>query len=274
MDQARTKPGTLFKRAFFNQYNFILMGGTALFSIATGSWLPAIVGLGTEVLWLVLGADTSAFRRWVDKQDTKEGKERLLRQTAELVANLDDVYVRRFEELRRLADEVQAMAAKNEGLETILIKDEMAKLGQLLHSFLKIASSHQRLSRYLHDNPVTDLERDIARCQRAMKSESDPRVQASLKQALSLGQKRLKQHDQIEGAWKALSVQMDTLEKAFDYLKSHILGIGTREELAAELDGLVTGVASVSELDDSTSEIMQELRTTAAARQANLGKGG
>src|SRR5207249_2239494 len=117
--------------------------------------------------------------------------------------------------LRHAADEIRDLAEKNPGLETMLVQDEMAKLGQLLHSFLKLAAGHQRLSRYLHDDPVSEVERDIARCQRALRTEDDARVQASLKQALSLAQKRLRQHQQIEGAWKALSVQMDTLEKAF-----------------------------------------------------------
>jgi hypothetical protein len=135
-----------------------------------------------------------------------------------------------------------------------------------MHSFLKMAAVHQRLHHYIGGNAVTEIERDIARCQRTLKTEDDPRVQASLKQALALAQKRLKQYHQIEGAWKALSVQMDTLEKSFDYLKSHILGIGTREELAAELDNLVTGVATVAELESSTDDLMKELRATAAAR--------
>jgi hypothetical protein len=130
----------------------------------------------------------------------------------------------------------------------------MSKLEQLLDSFLRMANGHQRLARYLDENPIAEVEREIAQTSREIKRETDRRVQASLKQSLALAQKRLEKHHQIEGACKALAVQMDTLEKSFDYLKSHILGIGTREELAAALDDLVTGVASVSELDALTSD--------------------
>ena len=65
----KRKPGSVFQRAFFNQYNFILLGGSAVYALATGSWLPAVVGAGAEVLWLVLGADSAAFRRWVGKHE-------------------------------------------------------------------------------------------------------------------------------------------------------------------------------------------------------------
>jgi len=273
MDESKRKKPSVFKRALLNQYNLIMLGGVGMFALATGTWLPLVVGAGAEVLWLALGADTGVFRRWVDKQDAKDAKQAALREATRLLSSLDAVYVQRFETLRRGADEIERLAQENKGLETALVKDEMGKLGELLHSFLKLSAAHHRLARYLHDNPVSDIERDIARCQRALKQETDTRVQASLKQALNLAHKRLKQHQQIEGGWKALSVQMDTLEKAFDYLKSHILGIGTREELAQELDDMVNGVSTVSEIEASTDELMQELRATGGARVVNLGKG-
>jgi hypothetical protein len=265
-DQPARKPRSVFGRALLNQYNYIFLGGVGLFSVASGSWLPAIIGAGAEVLWAVLGADSQGFRRWAELQERKEKKERQQTEARALVATLDQDYVTRWQALKDLADEIQTLARENEGLETALLQSEMAKLDELLGSFVKMAANHQRLMRYLQHNPVAEVERDIARAQRALRQEGDPRVQASLKQALALAQKRLKQHEQIEGAWKALSVQMDTLEKAFDYLKSHILGIGTGAELAEELDNLVTGVATVSELEASTNELMGELHAHAAAK--------
>ena len=271
-DTPKRKPGSLLKRALFNQYNYILLGSTGLFTLATGSWLPAVIGAGTEILWLVLGADTRAFRRWAAKQDAGEAQQKLLRERTQLLAGLDARYVERFTSLAQMSQEIQSLANENQGLETDLIRDEMLKLEQLLQSFVKMSCSHQRLARYLEENPVSGVEREITQGQRALRQEEDPRVQASLKQALSLAQRRLQKHQQIEGSWKALAVQMDTLEKSFDYLKSHILGIGTREELAAALDDLVSGVSSVSELDATAEDLHDELKAAAAARAASVSK--
>src|SRR4029078_12794002 len=47
-DEPRSRPGSLLKRALFNQYNYIRLGSTGLFTLATGSWLPAVIGAGTE----------------------------------------------------------------------------------------------------------------------------------------------------------------------------------------------------------------------------------
>jgi len=263
-DTPPSKPGSLLKRALWNQYNGILVGTSGIFALATWSWLPAVAGLGAEILWLVLGSDTKAFRHWAAKQDAKEGAEKLLNERAAALSRLDESYVERFRTLSNMSHEVQGLANENPGLETDLIRDEMLKLEQLLHSFVKMAVTHQRLSRYLAENPVSGVEREIVRAQRALRVEEDPRVQGSLRQALTLAQRRLEKHQQIEGACKALGVQMDTLEKSFDYLKSHILGIGNREELAAALDDLVSGVASVSELESETYELREEIPHAAA----------
>ena len=242
---------SLWKRAFFNQYNYILLGSTALFTLATGSWLPAVVGVGAEVLWMVLGVDTKGFRRWVGAQESKEEQQRLTQERGELLYGLEDRYTERYEALWRMTAEIRKLADENQGLETTLIQDEMAKLDQLLDSFLQ----HGHLSPAALPLPEREpgLRRGAGDLQQPAPAApgGGSRVQASLKQALSLAGKRLQKHEQIEGAWKALSVQLDTLEKSFDYLKSHILGIGTREELAAALDDLVSGVSSVSELDTS-----------------------
>jgi hypothetical protein len=185
----------------------------------------------------------------VERQEEKEAGERLAREMAKMLSELQPGYMARFDALKQASAEIQSLAEENRGFEASLLKDEMAKLEKLLQAFLRMAASHQRLSRYLQHNQGAQVEADIASCQRALASEKDPRVQVSLKQALSLAQKRLRQHQQIEGAYKALSVQMVTIEKAFDYLKSNILGMGTREELAQELDGLVSGVTSAAELE-------------------------
>jgi hypothetical protein len=183
---------------------------------------------------------------------------------------LGEGYELRFFELQKVADEVLALSKENQCLETRLVEDELKKIGQVLYSFLRMARSHQRLASFLAENPVNEIKADIAECTSGLRKESDPRVQASLKQALSLAEKRLRQHDQLAGSAKALAVQMETLEKAMGYLKSHIVAIGSHEELATELDGLVMGVDSVEQMEAETGEAMADLRQLADYREQRV----
>jgi hypothetical protein len=259
---------SLFRRAFANQYNYILLAGAGLFALATFSWLPLLVGAGLEALWLTLGADSSLFRRWVAIQETREQRKALEDKAASALQTLGprSPYVARFRQLEELGREISRMAADNPSLETSLIQEEMNKLGRLLHSFLQMAVVHQRLAEYVGENSETEIQRDLNHFERALAAETDREVQASLRQSLALAQKRMRQHAGIASAFKVVSLKMDTLEKSFRYLRSHILGISRREELTSEIDDLVLGVESVAELSAETEPLMDELRDTRAAQ--------
>ena len=264
----KSKP-SLFARAFFNQYNFILLGAAGLFSIVTFTWIPLLLGAGAEALWLVLGSDSAPFKRWVAVQEGLEERERLKRRAEEAMKTLAPSYRKRFAELLKTSEHIQELAAANPSLETQLIQGDMDKLGKLLHSFLDMAVTHQRLGRYLADNDEGDLRRDIEASERALRNEQDAQVVAGLRQSLTLAQKRLKQHQQIEASFRALGIKMDTLDKSFRYLESHVVAISEREQLTQEVDELILGVDAVHDLQAETSldDIEASLKQRAAAAQ-------
>jgi len=263
-----------YRRAFFNQYNGILLGAAALFALATFSWLPLAVGAGLEVLWMTFVPDSGFFKRWVGLQKSRESQERIKRETETILQQLDLSYSQRFLELQRVADEVLTLSKENQSLETRLVEDELQKIGQVLFSFLRMARAHQRLANFLSENPAGEIKADVTECTAELRGEQDPRVQASLKQALSLAEKRLRQHEQISHSARALAVQMETLEKALTYLKSHIVAIGSHEELASELDGLVMGVDSVEQLEAETGNALAELHQLADYREKRVATKG
>jgi len=259
---------SLLKRAFNNQYNYILIGGAALFAVATFSWVPLLIGAGAEGLWLVLGSDSSVFRRWVALQEGKERKAEVERRAAEAMKSLAPSYLDRFQQLQQLADEINRLAGDNPSLETQLVQSEMSKLGQLLNTFLQMAVVHQRLATYLEENYDTEIQRDIDRCEVSLKKGKDPEVASTLRQSLGLAEKRLKQHATIESSFKVVTVKMETLEKSFRYLKSHVIAISSQEELAQEINELILGVEAVEELGSETEGLLSDIGRARAARHA------
>jgi hypothetical protein len=253
--EKRKKRG-VFSRAFFNQYNVILLAGTGLFALATFSWLPLLIGAGAEALWMVLGADSGPFRRWVERQESKERQQELAEKTAKALGALDQDYVDRFDALRGLADRIAELAKENPSLGTRLVQGEMDKLGQLLFAWLEMAVLHERYAGYLEEHTLREIQRDIDRCERALADEDSAEVKASLRQNLELARKRLRQHERIEANHRLLSVKMDTLEKSFKYLQTHIIGIGKGEELTSELDGLIIGVEAVEEMTRESDALL------------------
>ena len=273
MAEAGNKKPSLFSRAFFNQYNYILLGAAGLFSIVSFTWLPLLIGGGIEALWLVLGSDSTPFKRWVAIQESLEERERLKKRASDALGQLEPAYLRRFNELEKVSERIQSLAKENPSLEVTLIQGEMDKLGKLLHSFLEMAVTHQRLGHYLADNDENDMRRDIESCERAMRNEQNAEVLSGLRQSLTLAQKRLKQHQSIEASFRLLGVKMDTLDKSFRYLESHVVAISEKEQLSKEIDDLILGVDAVSEIGDEMDSTIAELKAKAppvAAKRPNV----
>jgi len=263
---------SLLHRAFHNQYNYILLGAAGLFSIVTFTWLPMLVGGGIEALWLVLGADSSPFKRWVAIQESLEARQDLEKRAKEALTTLEPEQLRRFKELERLSEQIQDLAKQNPSFETQMLQGEMDKLGKLLHSFLDMAVTHQRLGHYMAENDENDMRRDIEATERAMRNEQNADVLAGLKQSMALAQKRLKQHQSIEASYRLLGVKMDTLEKSLRYLESHVVAIQQKEELSQEIDELILGVDTVSEISTETEGTLADLRAAAPVPAATRAK--
>ena len=265
MAVAGGKKPSLFQRAFWNQYNFIMIGAAGLFSIVTFTWIPLLLGAGAEVLWLTLGSDSAPFKRWVAIQEGLEAQERLKQHAEACLGALDPPYLKRFNELEQVSERIQALAKENTSLETQLIQGEMDKLGKLLHSFLDMAITHQRLGHYLAGNDENELLRDIEATERALRNEQNSEVTAGLRQGMALAQKRLKQHQSIEASYRLLGVKMDTLDKSFRYLESHVVAISEREQLTQEIDELILGVDAVSEIGGEMEGTLKEIGKVDAA---------
>jgi len=265
MNEPKTKSVSLLQRAFLNQYNMILLGTSGLFAATTQSWLPLIVGAGAEVLWLVLGADSSVFKRWAAIQQHREDEERLTARHVEAMKSLDPFYLQRYAGLQVTAHEISELSKENQSLEANLLDGEMNKLAELVKRYLQMAIVHQRLGSFLGETRRPSIEHDIEHCESGLAREKNSRLRSSLEQALTLAKRRLAQHEQLEASYKSLGVEMDTLEKSFAFLKSQILSVSSREELNAELDQLVNGVSTIDELDRETEQMLHELRGQRAA---------
>lgn len=265
----------LWRRAFLNQYNLILLSGSALFSMTTQSIVPALVGVGAEVLWLVLGADSQAFRRYAAAKDQEEQRQLLQKQAQaafQLVGPEDQA---RYLALQEMCGEIQSLAKDNPSLSGDLLAGELRKLEGLQLAFLQMGVLRGRLLSYLRENPEEEIQFDIAHCEAELKAEDHPEVATSLQQSLALSRKRMSQHKSISASFRALEVKMDTLEKTFRYLKSHIVQIGKPQELADEIEDLISGVDSVEQLNAATDQLLLELRgATSGAVAAGAGPRG
>jgi hypothetical protein len=256
--------GSVMKYAFLNQYNIIALLGTLGLAAALESWIPAAVAVAGEAIWLALAPRTQGFRRWAGGQAAGQKRSQQAVETAQAARRLDDAYAGRVTQLGRTIEEIRKLAVERD-LDPSAF-DRGDRLPALVQTFIQMAGLHQRLVRFLGSSQTTNLEDEVARLGREMAAEKDAGVRLTMRQTLTVAQRRLKQHDQIEGTRRALEAKMQTLEMSFDYLRSQAFAGGSEADLENQLDELVATVSFLPDLEAEATATIASARSTGTHR--------
>jgi len=231
-------------RAFFLQYNLILLGGSALFSLASASPLPLAAGAGAELLWLLIGSNLGSVRRWLD------GREASAETPAPAAAPepapppppvFDRVYEHRVNLLEQAFKELKALASVRS--EPTFARS-LTQLDGLRATFLGLCESHQGTTRFLEATPEAELASEVDRLQGALASELDLGAKLGIRQALVLARRRVEQRQGLLTELSTLSLRIETIERAVAHILRQGRALGGNAQLAAELDALVGQVGT------------------------------
>ena len=265
-----------------NPYNLILLAGAISFSLAFWSPWPAIFGAAGELVYLVvllflkLGA---AGRTRHGRQQQQVAEQRLLQWATRAEQEepaLEPAYLTRIADLGKHAGEIGRLADELGVPPEVLAQGD--RLSGVMRAFTRMAVMHQRLARLVQEAPASPpIGDEIKRLEREMAAETDDLVRLSLAQAIALGQRRLRQHEQIDSRRRALSVKMNTLEMSLDYLRSHLLGGGEPAELVVEIDQVLRNAGSIistgTDADLAADPEDGPRRTATLPRQTVIGLG-
>jgi hypothetical protein len=265
----RDNSGGLVRYALLNQYNLIAMVGAAGLTAALETWIPAAVAAAGEVIWLMVAGRTNGYRQWVSQQAAGARRTQQAADTAQATRRLDDAYSARVNQLGRVIDEIRRLAAER-GLDPSVFDRGGDRLQALVQTFIQMSALHQRLVRFLGGSPAANLDEEVARLSKEMTAEKDAGVRLTLRQTLTVAQRRQKQHEQIEGTRRALEAKMRTLEMSLDYLRSQVFAGGTEADLENQLDELAATVSFLPDLEAEASATIASARSTTAHSTAGI----
>jgi hypothetical protein len=230
------------RAAFSNQYNLILLSGSVSFSAALASWTPLLSGLVGEAIWLLAGPRLEFFRR---RTDTQVERAELTRATE----GLEPQYMEQVVSVEREANDIEQLCAARSDLtpeQRLMVTD---RLRSLLRGFVEVATSHQRLSRAVAQAPVRELQSELSTLHQSLSTETDLGVRASLRRALSVAERRVKQLEGNEAARRSLELSLQTLQRSLSLLKEGAAGLSGAIELCAEIDVAAAQLSRASALE-------------------------
>jgi hypothetical protein len=230
------------RAALYNQYNVILTFGAVAFAVAFASWVPVIVGLLGEAVWLFVAPRLESFRRSADvrvaRTDNARAVEALAPEYAERLANVEqDV------------KQIQALCASRADLTSEQRLEVSRRLGPAVQSFLIVCDTHQRLRRVSATAPLGELQAELSSLHQALATETDLGVRASLRRALNVAERRIKQLESNDAAARSLELALSTMQKSLVMLKEGAAGLSTGPELCAEVDAAASQLSRAATLE-------------------------
>jgi hypothetical protein len=248
-----------FRYAFLNPYNLSLVAGAATTAAASGHWGIGVCAAAAEAIWLLFAPDSRILRRaWFDKVWAQAKKDEYDARQNERFLRLTPQDQARAAALRDQRTRIYQLAAENPSLTVDLMKDELAKLDDLLEDFLELALVCARCETQLAAFDLPALSRSWQFYQDQVKRypARDDRREVAEKNLEVLQQRR----DRMEAMKKSLQTargHMDLMENSFRLLGDEIVTMADPSELAARLDDLRIGVQAIRESSMETEELYE-----------------
>ena len=220
---------TYLRAALSNQYNVILLLGAVAFGVATASWLPPLIGLVAEVVWLLVVPRTRAFRARTDARLTRSDN-------AKVLETLPPEYGQRVVGIEADAREIEALCAARADMSPEQRLEISRRLRPVVQTFASVCATKQRLEGVASRASLGDLQTEVASLHQSLAAETDLGVRASLRRALSVAERRIRQLENSEAAVRSLDVALQTLQQSLAMLKEGAAGLSSAPEICAEVD--------------------------------------
>jgi ElaB/YqjD/DUF883 family membrane-anchored ribosome-binding protein len=255
MPNAASASPSYVKYAIADQHNLILLFGAAVFSLAYASPLPVLAAGVAELLWLVVGPRSKAFRALVDNRIDAQQKAYLEAEMDSALGKLPEAYSARFQALKRNAEEVLARVRERADVPPQQLRSTAYGLLTMRRIFLDFQALARRVLTLVEATPTANLEEEMLRLQQAFAADRDLSARMTIRKALTQTQRQLQQQQQLLSLGRTVELRLDTIEKGLGYLKDQVIESGT-ERLPHEFARVLGEVGLAQELEPLVDDIL------------------
>lgn len=239
--------------AFYSQYNLILLGGSALFSLASASPVPLALGAAAELLWLGVGPRLPVFRKRVEQQVDTERRARVDDEVMHGMRTLGPEHTTR---LLAVGQAISWLVLNAENkVEGAADRALLAELEGLRPVFLRLCQLHERVFARLTELRQEPPEHEVARLSQAYAAEKDLGLRFTLHQSIKLAQKKIEQQARLVDVQRQAELKLSLLEQSLAHLRSQQqLGVAW-PDFARDLQGVLTQSSGPASLEAELSEL-------------------
>jgi hypothetical protein len=238
---------TYVSTAFYSQYNLILLGGAALFSLASASPLPLLIAGAAELAWLSFGPQLPAFRRHVDERAAGERRARL---DDEVMSGMQSMSSEHSSRLLAVGQNISWISMRGEDPTAPPAEREaLLELELLRPAFMRLCHLRERLQQRLEEMHLSPPEQQVVELTRAYALEKDLGHRFTLHQGIKLAQKKIEQQYRFADVLRQVEHKLSLVEQSLTHLRSQQQQGLAGPDLIREIQSVMTHVLLVPALE-------------------------
>jgi hypothetical protein len=231
--------GSILRDLILNQYQAIVLGGTALASLVTLNPLPLIVWAGTELVLLPI-LDSGPLRRLVSRRKLAAARARAGSTRAQVIAALTPPNAKRYQAMEQMCGLIENNYQGLTGISQAYLSEQRQKLDVILRGCLNRLMALQRYERMPVTRNAHDVEHEIESLEQELQQGDLPeRAKAALQKNLELKRKLLTSLSAVDGSVKTLLTELDSMESLLEVLYQNSIALRDPQAISEELDSIV-----------------------------------
>ncbi len=219
------------KEAIKEPFNFWALAGFLAAAAFTGSWIPLLIALIAEAIYIMVVPNLPGYRQLVA---TRHKQKLLAAHNANregLIKSFTPREREAVEYLRWLKDKIQDNYRKFTGAATL--PSNLQALDQRWEDFVELLDVYRRRKQHLKSINRTAVHNQLSQAFRAAESSTDEKTKRVQQTNVEILKRRVASFDEIERSVKLVEGQLQSIENFFSYLNDEIVTISTPGEILA-----------------------------------------
>jgi hypothetical protein len=246
------------KEAVKEPINFWGLAGFAVAAAYTGSFIPLLVALICELIYIVFLPMAPAYRQLVNRREKERFRALNKASREKLIKSFTPREREAVEYLRWQKDKIQENYHKFTG--TRELPTNLNSLDQRWEDFVDLLDVYRRRKQHLKSINRQAVHNQLAQAFRAAESSTDERTKRIQQTNVEILKRRLASFDELEQSVKLVEGQLQSIENFFGYLNDEIVTMSTPEKFSLlDFEQLSDSIAMTKQMLDQTADAMGAL---------------
>jgi len=246
------------REALKEPFNFWGLAGFAVAAAYTGSWIPLLIALICEVVYLLVVPNLPSYRHMVIEREKARIRELHHATREKLIKSFTPREREAVEYLRWLKGKIQDNYKKFTGAREL--PANLKALDQRWEDFVDLLDVYRRRKQHLKSINRQAVHNQLSQAYRAAESATDEKTRRIQQTNVEILKRRIASFDEIERSVKLVEGQLQSIENFFSYLNDEIVTMSTPEKFSLlDFEQLSDSIAMTKQMLDATADSVGQL---------------